>query len=450
MRNFFRDKSLQNTPAERPRIGDILLCSVHNALQHYRKFVQNSPIYLAAINEFTRANSAFAESLNRLQMKHSYCFNINFVMLKVIHRMVVWQNLLGRMVAAFLEDCNENETASQLSSCRVALEKKKATLEGLVHFIKFVELGDDLNIIDGLTDPLRRFIRQGWLCKWTKRGFISHVVILFNDALLFAHRSQTSGFIRNAFLPLRSMKVEEGDALHVVTDPTLCLTIRAVGRTFLMSSDCTRVRDIWFEEIRRAIDNAKNSAVEKLPQTETFGAKGVPCSTLDVCWYRHATLGINAIIAAPTNQMSGYLLRKYRNSTEWEKLWVVHANFALIFFQSHQEKEPLALLPIVSYHISLPQLNDEIDCDNVFKVSYNTHCYFFRTDSLYSFSKWYECIRESAISSSPLDVIANYMEAKKLEITYATVYLHNLIYMTADFNTNYSLVELWAVLIIRC
>lgn len=31
----------------------------------------------------------------------------------------------------------------------------KCTLEGLVHFTKFVELGNDLNIVDGLIDPKR-------------------------------------------------------------------------------------------------------------------------------------------------------------------------------------------------------------------------------------------------------------------------------------------------------
>uniref|UniRef100_A0A915PDZ1 PH domain-containing protein n=1 Tax=Setaria digitata TaxID=48799 RepID=A0A915PDZ1_9BILA len=454
----FKENRLQSTTAERPRIGDLLLCSVHNALQYYRKFVSNSPIYLAAVDELTHANNTFADSLYNLQMMNFYCCSINFLILKVIHRMVVWQNLLGRMVAALLEENNEAEIASQLNSCRVAVEKvasfnaeKKSTFEGLVHFTKFVELGNDLNIVDGLIDPNRVMLafsskpnapkilctvhNPRWLCKWTQRGFKPHIVILFSDSLLFAYRSQADGFIRNAFLPLRAMTVEEGDVLHVVTDPTICLTIRAFNLIFLLSSDCTRVRDLWLDELKKAIQNAKHSKIENLPLLESFvimedsfndksmqscgmpdamaglGAKVLTtasCSTLDICWHRHATLGINAVIAAPANQMSGYLLSKFRNSAEWQKFWVVHANFALTFFRSHQEPEPIAVLPIISYHISLPQLNDKIDCDNVFKVSYNTHCYFFRTDSLYAFSKWYECIRESTINSSPLNLIAGF------------------------------------------
>lgn len=67
------------------------------------------------------------------------------------------------------------------------------------------------------------------------------------------------------------LQVEEGDTLHVVIDPTVCLTIQAVSRTFLLSGDCTRIRDLWLEELTNAIRNAKQSKIEDLPQTETFG-----------------------------------------------------------------------------------------------------------------------------------------------------------------------------------
>ncbi|OZC09355.1 hypothetical protein X798_03697, partial [Onchocerca flexuosa] len=348
------EKCLRNANSERPRVGDLLLCSVHNALQYYRKFIQNSPIYLAAIDELTRVNSTFADSLRKLQMRNSYSCSINFLMLKVIHRMVVWQSLLGRMVAALLEESSEAKILPQLSSCRIAVEKvasfnvqKKSTLEGLVHFTKFVELANDLNIVDGLADPFRRFIRQGRLCKWTRRGFIPHAVILFNDALLFAYRSQADGFIRNAFLPLRAMTVEEGDALHVVVDPTTCLTIKAVNHIFLLSGDCTKVRDLWLEELTIAIQNAKHSRIEELPQTETFVIAEGSLNDKFTHKYRmsktYESIDTFAckpsyllFLQAPANQMSGYLLRKFRNSTGWQKFWVVHANFALTFFRTHE------------------------------------------------------------------------------------------------------------------
>lgn len=36
------------------------------------------------------------------------------------------------------------------------------------------------------------------------------------------------------------------------------------------------------------------------------------------------------------NQLSGYLLRKFKNSTGWQKLWVVFTDFCLFFYKTHQ------------------------------------------------------------------------------------------------------------------
>lgn len=36
------------------------------------------------------------------------------------------------------------------------------------------------------------------------------------------------------------------------------------------------------------------------------------------------------------NQLSGYLLRKFKNSMGWQKLWVVFTNFCLFFYKTFQ------------------------------------------------------------------------------------------------------------------
>ncbi|VDK28625.1 unnamed protein product [Gongylonema pulchrum] len=174
------------------------------------KFVQNSPIYMSAVNELLHADDTFISVHNAQQSSILYCCNVTFLILKAAHRMVLWQN---------------------------------------------------------------KFLRQGWLCKWTKRGFLPHIVLLFNDAFLIAHRSQPGDFRRNAFLPLRTMTVDEGDAFHVVSDPSTCITIHLANHTFLLSGNCTRVRDLWYEELTKAIQDAKRCKFEDLPQTEIFGNK---------------------------------------------------------------------------------------------------------------------------------------------------------------------------------
>lgn len=40
------------------------------------------------------------------------------------------------------------------------------------------------------------------------------------------------------------------------------------------------------------------------------------------------------------NQLSGNLLRKFKNSNGWQKLWVVFTNFCLFFYKSHQVCNP--------------------------------------------------------------------------------------------------------------
>lgn len=40
------------------------------------------------------------------------------------------------------------------------------------------------------------------------------------------------------------------------------------------------------------------------------------------------------------NQLSGNLLRKFKNSNGWQKLWVVFTNFCLFFYKSHQVRPP--------------------------------------------------------------------------------------------------------------
>ncbi len=41
------------------------------------------------------------------------------------------------------------------------------------------------------------------------------------------------------------------------------------------------------------------------------------------------------------NQLSGYLLRKFKNSNGWQKLWVVFTNFCLFFYKTHQVSWPI-------------------------------------------------------------------------------------------------------------
>ena len=87
------------------------------------------------------------------------------------------------------------------------------------------------------------------------------------------------------------------------------------------------------------------------------------------------------------NQLSGYLLRKFKNSNGWQKLWVVFTNFCLYFYKTFQDDFPLASLPLLGYNVDTPSPSDNISKDYVFKLQFKNHVYFFRAESQYTFDR---------------------------------------------------------------
>lgn len=70
-------------------------------------------------------------------------------------------------------------------------------------------------------------------------------------------------------------------------------------------------------------------------------------NAIHVCWHRGATVGLKDFIASSENQLSGYLLRKFKNSSGWQKLWVVFTSFCLFFYKNYQDEFALASLPLL-------------------------------------------------------------------------------------------------------
>ncbi|XP_044539982.1 FERM, ARHGEF and pleckstrin domain-containing protein 2-like, partial [Gracilinanus agilis] len=104
-----------------------------------------------------------------------------------------------------------------------------------------------------------------------------------------------------------------------------------------------------------------------------------------VCWYRNHSLSLTDFLCMTQNQLSGYLLRKFKNSSGWQKLWVVFTNFCLFFYKTHQDDYPLASLPLLGYTVSIPGQADGLHKDFVFKLQFKSHVYFFRAESKYPF-----------------------------------------------------------------
>lgn len=61
-------------------------------------------------------------------------------------------------------------------------------------------------------------------------------------------------------------------------------------------------------------------------------------TTVHVCWHRNTSTSLKDHLRAFENELSGFLLRKFKNSNGWQKLWVVFTNFCLFFYKAYLVK----------------------------------------------------------------------------------------------------------------
>jgi FERM/RhoGEF/pleckstrin domain protein 2 len=103
--------------------------------------------------------------------------------------------------------------------------------------------------------------------------------------------------------------------------------------------DSIGVRDL-VEQADSSIDNHNHtlawSASEHSNKHHLMNNQHRINTTMHVCWHRNTSVGSDDIHKSLVNQMSGYLLRKFKNSNGWQKLWVVFTNFCLFFYKTYQ------------------------------------------------------------------------------------------------------------------
>jgi hypothetical protein len=116
-------------------------------------------------------------------------------------------------------------------------------------------------------------------------------------------------------------------------------------------------------------------------------------SIIHVTWHRNITISHNQLCHAMKFNLSGYLLRKFKNSVGWQRLFIIFTNITLFFFKSHEDTTPLASLPLLGYKIEIPNpaaASEDaiITKENVFKLIFKTHVYYFRAESSFTFKRW--------------------------------------------------------------
>ncbi|XP_058909707.1 FERM, ARHGEF and pleckstrin domain-containing protein 2 isoform X3 [Kogia breviceps] len=413
------------------RIGDVLLSNMLQLKTLTRHFQRLHEV-LTELEAASRRLRRLEEVRRDFELQKVCYLPLNAFLLKPLQRLRHYRLLLRRLCAPDRQDpdrgdqdrADRREALKAITEVTSALQHSLVRLENLQ---KLTELQRDLVGVESLVAPGREFIREGCLHKLTRKGLQQRMFFLFSDMLLYTSRgaSGTSHFRIRGLLPLRGMLVEERENEWSVPH---CFTIYAAQKTVVVAASTRLEKEKWMRDLNAAIDAAKSSADTALappgsllcplsrgPSNEVSleeseddarqarrpsGGPGQhrASTSMHVCWDRTTSISRADRSAAVENQLSGYLLRKFKNSNGWQKLWVVFTNFCLFFYKTHQDDCPLASLPLLGYSVSLPGEADGIHKEHVFKLQFKSHIYYFRAESKYTLRRWMEVIESASTS----------------------------------------------------
>lgn len=198
-----------------------------------------------------------------------------------------------------------------------------------------------------------------------------------------------------------------------------------------MAASSPEEKDRWKQDLLTAIQQARDKLDTKITylslkscsssdehveqvsneaSTQTKPQAQRSNTTVHVCWHRSTSISMKDELLAVENQLSGYLLRKFKSTNGWQKLWVVFTSFCLFFYKACMDDFPLASLPLLGYSVGPPSTEDQIGKDYVFKLQYKNHVYFFRAESEYTYNRWIEVINSATQSKSKRPIFNESME----------------------------------------
>uniref|UniRef100_A0A4W3II22 FERM, ARHGEF and pleckstrin domain-containing protein 2 n=1 Tax=Callorhinchus milii TaxID=7868 RepID=A0A4W3II22_CALMI len=422
---LWEGRSNAHVKGDYQRIGDVMLRNMC-VLKEFTSYLQKHDEVLTELEKATKRSKKLEAVYKEFELQKVCYLPLNTFLLKPIQRLMHYKLILERLCRHYppdhqdYGDCQEalmevGEVVAQLQSSLIRLE----------NFQKLTELQRDLIGIENLILPGREFIREGCLYKLTKKGLQQRMFFLFSDMLLYTSKGVT---ITNQFkvhgeLPLYGM---------IVSTPRNSYSgLNESGLILLSRIEMGK----WIEDLNMAIDLVKKSnekgdvptlqlflfmplpsffsgssdevSVEQESEDDTHSSRSSldkqthhrANTTMHVCWHRNTSVSMMDHSVAVENQLSGYLLRKFKNSNGWQKLWVVFTNFCLFFYKTHQDDYPLASLPLLGYTASMPSVSDSIHKDYVFKLQFKTHVYFFRAESEYTFESYWFKTKHWVLSS---------------------------------------------------
>uniref|UniRef100_A0A668AWM6 FERM, ARHGEF and pleckstrin domain-containing protein 2 n=1 Tax=Myripristis murdjan TaxID=586833 RepID=A0A668AWM6_9TELE len=422
---LWEGRSNAHVKGDYQRIGDVMLRNM-SALKEFTSYLQKHDEVLTELEKATKRLKKLETVYKEFELQKVCYLPLNTFLLKPIQRLMHYKLILERLCKHYSpahrdhDDCKVADIAAQLQSSLIRLE----------NFQKLTELQRDLIGIENLTTPGREFIREGCLYKLTKKGLQQRMFFLFSDMLLYTSKgvTATNQFKVHGQLPLHGMIESENE-----WSVPHCFTIYSAQRTIVVAASSKVEMGKWIEDLNMAIDMAKKSqeksnifldaglgdrssdevSLEQESEDDMHSSRTSldkqthhrANTTMHVCWHRNTSVSMSDHSLAVENQLSGYLLRKFKNSNGWQKLWVVFTNFCLFFYKTHQDDFPLASLPLLGYTVCTPEESDSIHKEYVFKLQFKSHVYFFRAESEYTFERWMEVIKSAASTTGRMSLL---------------------------------------------
>uniref|UniRef100_A0A8C9TC11 FERM, ARHGEF and pleckstrin domain-containing protein 1 n=1 Tax=Scleropages formosus TaxID=113540 RepID=A0A8C9TC11_SCLFO len=354
---------------------------------------------LLELERACRASRRLEVLCRDLELQKVCYLPLNVFLLRPLHRLMHYKQLLERLCKHYpATHVDFRDSRAALADVSEMVAQLHGTMIKMENFQKLLELRKDLVGIDNLAAPGREFIRLGCLSKLSAKGLQQRMFFLFNDVLLYTSRGMTASnqFKVHGQLPLYGMTVSSpppfwGQAPRALVDVRYAVAKYRTGPCSCASREESLEDSALEQESEDDLSASRTSLERQVPHRGN--------TTVHVCWHRNTSVSMVDFSLAVENQLSGNLLRKFKNSNGWQKLWVVFTNFSLFFYKTHQDNSPLASLPLLGYSVTIPSESENIHKDYVFKLHFKSHVYYFRSESEYSFERWMEVIRSATTSA---------------------------------------------------
>ncbi|CAF0775519.1 unnamed protein product, partial [Adineta ricciae] len=327
------------------QIGDLIM-NLIEILPRYERYIENYDRLLTEL-EYTLKHNRRFDMIYKEFESEKFCY-LSFIsfLIKPLQRLLHYEYLFEKLLIHYKNnnyDIEYQDCYGVFIKVQDLIENFADSLTLLLNRQKLIELQRDLIGVDNLSNQYeRQFIREGCLQKLSRKGYQQRMFFLFSDVLLYCARSSSPvlQFKLHGELPLRTMTVEDSDERVNIPNS---ITIYAGNRSLLVVASSAAEKTKWLHDLQSAIENLRvNTEDQKNSYTSTLKSNASsenlehsmigtfdddPTNTIErscvqhranttmhVCWHRNLSVSINDDRQTVKNQLSGYLLRKFKNS----------------------------------------------------------------------------------------------------------------------------------------